>query len=56
MKIKIKMAGGRDISESQMMEMLRSQVDKDKDNDGGGEGDVGESDDRDVEEPSEWEL
>ena len=30
------MAGGREMSESQMVEMLRSQVDKDKDKDGGG--------------------
>ena len=41
------MAGGREMSETQMMEMLKSQVDKDKDEDkdGGGEADVGESDD-----------
>ena len=47
------MAGGREMSETQMMEMLKSQVDKDKDKDGGGEADVGESDDRDAEEPGE---
>ena len=44
------MAGGREMSETQMMEMLRSQVDKDEDKDGGGEGDVGESGDRDAQE------
>ena len=45
------MAGGREMSETQMMEMLKSQVDKDKDKDGGGEADVGESDDGDAQEP-----
>ena len=47
------MAGGREMSETQMIEMLKSQVDKDKDKDGGGDGDVGESDDGDAEEPGE---
>ena len=37
------MAGGREMSETQMMEMLKSQVDKDIDKDGGGRREMSES-------------